>query len=216
MLILSTKNYGLKTDRVAVIYHPKLTELEDKINNYRKSFIKAQFIKAGESILTAGRWNYFDSVVVYPSKEVNTIDYLQRLAIYKDAFKMLKNSKKTELVFIGSSINLLADKLLYIPKSHRVFINDRAKSFDIDVSTNGLNLINTWYDGGTAGNMITDRYKVLEYLSNNRNIKLLGYDSTVKYGDSISAGSLLKLYKGRLTNLTSEDYKSQFKESKDD
>ena len=216
MLILSTKNYGLKTDRVAVIYHPKLTELEDKINNYRKSFIKAQFIKAGESILTAGRWNYFDSVVVYPSKEVNTIDYLQRLAIYKDAFKMLKNSKKTELVFIGSSINLLADKLLYIPKSHRVFVNDRAKSFDIDVSTNGLNLINTWYDGGTAGNMITDRYKVLEYLSNNRNIKLLGYDSTVKYGDSISAGSLLKLYKGRLTNLTSEDYKSQFKESKDD
>lgn len=216
MLILSTKNYGLKTDRVAVIYHPKLTELEDKIDNYRKSFIKAQFIKAGESILTAGRWNYFDSVVVYPSKEVNTIDYLQRLAIYKDAFKMLKNSKKTELVFIGSSINLLADKLLYIPKSHRVFINDRAKSFDIDVSTNGLNLINTWYDGGTAGNMITDRYKVLEYLSNNRNIKLLGYDSTVKYGDSISAGSLLKLYKGRLTNLTSEDYKSQFKESKDD
>lgn len=216
MLILSTKNYGLKTDRVAVIYHPKLTELEDKINNYRKSFIKAQFIKAGESILTAGRWNYFDSVVVYPSKEVNTIDYLQRLAIYKDAFKMLKNSKKTELVFIGSSINLLADKLLYIPKSHRVFINDRAKSFDIDVSTNGLNLINTWYDGGTAGNMITDRYKVLEYLSNNRNIKLLGYDSTVKYGDSISAGSLLKLYKGRLTNLTSEDYKSQFKEYKDD
>lgn len=214
MLILSTNHYGLLDNKVAVIYHPRMVDFESKVNSYRKSLVKAQFVKAGESILTAGRWNYFDSVVVYPYTD-NQIDYLNRLAIYKDAFKLLMNSGKTKLIFINSTINLLADKVLNIANNQHVFINEKIRSTGIDIETKGLNLINTWYNGCNFSNN-SDQYKVLQYLSNSRNIKMLGLESTIKYSDSIIEGSLSELANGKLNRLTSEEYKSQFKETKHD
>lgn len=214
MLILSTNHYGLLDNKVAVIYHPRMVDFESKVNSYRKSLVKAQFVKAGESILTAGRWNYFDSVVVYPYTG-NQIEYLSRLTIHKDAFKLLMNSGKTKLIFINSTINLLADKVLNIANNQHVFINEKIRSTGIDIETKGLNLINTWYNGCNYTTN-SDQYKVLQYLSNSRNIKMLGLESTIKYGDSIIEGSLSELAKGNLNRLTSDEYKSQFKEIKHD
>ena len=210
MLYLSVKEDGVLAEKVAIIYHPSEKSRLEDILNYRKMNIfytaKPQIVESGVSVLTAARWKYFDSVVVLPCHTKLLKNYCKRLLVYRDAFRSLMNDGKIALHFCGNSVNLIADKIFNVPEGN-VFCNDKVKSANIDIETNGLNLINTWYDTLGFTNANSPRYKVLSYLSNTRPIYIT--NESVEYGRTFH-GDLYEFKNEKLTNLSIDEYSSLF------
>ena len=136
MLYMSSSPMDLTTIHVLVMTHPEnfkspMVEQALSMIKYRSK----QVIRVGEHMLTQGRLNTFDSVVIPAVDDRLWQNMLTRLKQgYGDLLKQYSNMQDKQLIVYGNIIQMLPSKILKIPRTeplHRANILRGISGLDI-------------------------------------------------------------------------------------
>ena len=119
MLYVSSSPMELETIHVLVMTHPEnfkspMVEQAMSLIKYRSK----QVIRVGEHLLTQGRLNTFDSVVIPAVDDRLWQNMLTRLKqSYGDLLKQYANLQDKQLIVYGNIIQMLPSEILKIPRT---------------------------------------------------------------------------------------------------
>lgn len=206
MLIVTSSYFATKCNRALHITHPdsKKSIIVEKGMSAVDCMTSA-CIQAGGHILTDARFDEFDLVMVHGCNEKYIKDYLNRLRPYRDRFINLALSKDKYLIFVDNTIHLLADTVMFIPRSGNAFINDVAKTLDVDVETEGLGLVTSRFDFDIDVRDISDKYfRTLNYLSKKYPIYIMDAKGIVRVSGEpkVLRGEVYVIKDGKLEQLS--------------
>ena len=209
MLIVTSSYLKVKCTRALHIVHPDEFNSLTVTNGINAIICDSKLIiKAGNSILTEARWNEFDLIMVHGCNNKKIKDFLNRLKPFSERFKQVSNSKDKKLIFVDNAVTIISDNVLLIPRHGNMFINDLAKSVDVDIETNGLGLTTDKFDYDFEPKDVSDKYfRCLTYASMKTKIYLLDPKSVFVANNRkrILRGSVYMLDNNKLTKLSGKD-----------
>lgn len=203
MLIVTSSYFSTKCDKALHITHPDDKKSITVLNGMKAvKCMTSACIQAGGHILTDARFDEFDFVMVHGCSDKNLKDYLHRLMPYRDRFINLVLNKDKYLIFVDNTIHLIGEKVMFIPRSGNAFINDLAKTLDIDVETEGLDLTKARFDYDIDIQNINDKYfRTLNYLSKQFPIYIMDAKGMM------FASNPPKVIRGKIFSLINEELK---------
>ena len=197
MLFISSAPMQLRTVHVLVITHPqcfKSPAVEQALSMV--SYQSKQVIRAGEHMLTQGRMNSFESIIIPEVDDKYWLDMLMRLMQhYRTIMYHYGHLRARQLIVYGNACKMLPKQILKIPKTKILRRADILRG-------PGLGLLPIQLDMGFDPQNLSKAYRTeLERFSIQQPIYL--FDNTVMYSPSIGIrnGSVYKIHKQKITRL---------------
>lgn len=201
MLSISSTPVTVKVPKVLHLIHardlknPMVVPEMDSVNT-RNHVI----CKIGEHNLSESRFNEFDLYILHSVSPALRYDLLNKLKPWLARLHRVVESDTKCLLVYGNMIPLLGEKVFIVPKESNVFLNNEAKSANIDTNTNGLGLSEFTFDVDFDPKHSSKRYvEVLKFISRTRDIYLLDNQVLVSSDGSVKFGTLYKLADEKLT-----------------
>ena len=156
--------------------------------------------RAGESHVTHTRFLSFNVVVIHSCSPQYRLDFLKRLQHeWSDRLVEYAQAANKHVLVFGNLIPTVGAKVFFIPETDNVFVNDYARSHDIDVDTKGLGLTRIRCLPSFDPKRSSERYvKCIEYYSQQFPIYLLDSSVLICNNGDIKLGKLYLAKKGEI------------------
>ena len=205
MLYLSNSPVRFKTSSVLHLAHPSARK--DPVFQETLKLIKSdskQVAYIGEHFLSDQKFFQSETVILHSAPDKLFMDYLKRLkqGKYEEKVLRLKDDPKKAFFAFGNAVKLLPKTILLIPKDNPAISSAIPSISKIDISTEGLGVIDIMLDIPFDISAMGDKYtRVLQGLSKQFPVFLM--DARVLYSSDGKAkfGDLYRMEKGILTKV---------------
>ena len=205
MLYMSNSPVRFKTSSVLHLAHPSARR--DPVFQETVKLIKSdslQIAYVGEHFLSPQSFFHAETVILHSTSDNCFMDYLKRLkqGNYGEKFLQLKENPKKAFFAFGNAVKLLPKKILILPKDNPAIASAIPSVSKIDISTDGLGIIDIMIDLPFDVTFMGTKYtRALQQLSKQFPLYLM--DARVLYSsdDNAKFGDIFRMEKGILTQI---------------
>lgn len=203
MLSLTCSPVKFTSSHILHLVHPRDTKNPIVLREIAGITCKqnSYIAKAGETIMTQPRFESFTTIVIHSCTPSLRKDFLQKLLHdWKDRLLEYTASVNKHVLVFGNMIPTVSNTVFFVPKTDTVFVNDYAKSGDVDIETTGLGLSRIRFDIDFDSAHVGERYaSCIGYYSRKFPIYLLDSNVLVCNNGDISLGTLYLAKQGKLS-----------------